>query len=109
MRAGDARLGDALCYASSVADQGTYETVERLCRDLFAPFVHADGGVIYLVSATPDDVHLHLAGACAGCPGSSFTRDRILEPVFAQQVPKAKLRVTTGYRIPEGAKKITPA
>ena len=62
-----------------------------------------DGGRLYLVSADGDDVLIHLSGTCAGCPGASVTRDRMLEPAIRTVAPKAKLRVTTGWRVPAGA------
>jgi Fe-S cluster biogenesis protein NfuA len=78
----------------------------KLCRDVLAPLVEADGGTLYLVVVTPDDVHFHLGGTCAGCPGSTFTRDRVLGPALQSVAPKATLRVTTGIRIPDGAMRI---
>lgn len=68
--------------------------------------VRADGGDIYLVSASPEDVHLHLTGTCAGCPGATMTRERLLEPVVHGVLPKATVKVSTGWRIPEGAKRL---
>ena len=73
---------------------------------VLAPLVEADGGEMYLVEASTEDVHIHLAGTCAGCPGSSLTRDRVFAPALAAAFPKAKLRVTTGVRIPAGAKRV---
>ena len=82
------------------------ESVLKVCREVLAPLVRADGGEIYLVSAAVDDVHIHLTGACAGCPGASITRDRMLEPALARAIPKVKLRVTTGIHAPAGAEKV---
>jgi Fe-S cluster biogenesis protein NfuA len=80
--------------------------VTEACRAILAPLVHADGGELYLVSVTPDDVHIHLAGTCSGCPGASFTRDKILLPIVGAAAPKARLTVTTGSRVPAGATKL---
>jgi len=85
---------------------GPRDLVAKLCREVLAPLVRADGGVLYLVSVTADDVHIHLAGTCSGCPGASITRDRLLEPALTTVAPKAKLRVTTGWRVPNDAEKI---
>jgi Fe-S cluster biogenesis protein NfuA len=82
------------------------DMIFRACRDQLAPLVRADGGVLYLVAATQDDVHLHLSGTCAGCPGATMTRDRLISPAVRALLPKAQLRVTTGWRVPEGAKKV---
>ena len=74
--------------------------------EFVSALVKADGGEIYLVSATSDDVHLHLAGTCAGCPGATMTRERLLEPAVRGAAPKATVKVTTGWRVPEGARRI---
>lgn len=79
----------------------------RLCRDVLAPLVAADGGVLYLVMETSgDDVHIHLTGTCAGCPGASLTRDGIITPAVRTILPKARVVVTTGPLVPEGAERI---
>lgn len=80
-----------------------WDAVAKLCREILAPLVRADGGEMYLVTVTADEVHLHLTGACAGCPGATLTRDRVLSPILQMAVPKAKVLVTTGWRVPEGA------
>jgi Fe-S cluster biogenesis protein NfuA len=58
---------------------------------------------MYLVESTAEEVHIHLAGACAGCPGAQFTTERIIEPALRNAHPKGRVRVTTGYLIPTGA------
>jgi Fe-S cluster biogenesis protein NfuA len=92
--------------ASDGFDEGIEELL-RVCRDVLAPLVAADGGVMYLVKAVGDDVHLHLTGTCAGCPGASLTRDGVIAPVVRTVRPKARVVVTTGFRVPEGAKSLT--
>ena len=77
--------------------------------EFVAALVHADGGELYLVSATNDDVHLHLTGTCAGCPGATMTRERLLEPAVHGAAPalaRATVKVTTGWRVPDGARKV---
>jgi Fe-S cluster biogenesis protein NfuA len=83
--------------------------VERALAELVVALVHADGGELHLVSASADEVHVHLSGTCAGCPGSTMTRERLLEPAVRGALPKATLKLTTGWRIPSGAKKIDAA
>ncbi len=80
--------------------------VVRALSEFVAALVQADGGELYLVSATADDVHVHLSGTCAGCPGSTMTRERLLEPTVRNVAPKATIKVTTGPRVPDGAKKL---
>jgi hypothetical protein len=61
---------------------------------------------MYLVSVSSDSVHIHLSGACSGCPGASVTREKILAPILLAVAPKARLVVTTGVNAPAGATKI---
>ena len=89
-----------------MGDKAALEEIERVCREILAPLVRSDGGVFYLVHCAEDDVHIHLAGACAGCPGSSFTRERVVEPLIASVSPKTKVKLTTGWRVPAGARKL---
>lgn len=94
---GDSPLGDA------------DDALLRLCRDVLSPLITADGGVMYLVksgSSPGEEVHVHLTGTCAGCPGAALTRDGIIAPAVRTVMPKARVVVTTGPRVPEGAKKI---
>jgi len=84
------------------------EAVAKACREVLAALIEADGGRMFLVSASADDIHIHLAGTCAGCPGSAQTTSRILAPTLERVVPKAKLRVTTGWIVPVGALRLEP-
>jgi Fe-S cluster biogenesis protein NfuA len=82
------------------------EHVMKALSELAVPLVRADGGELYLVSVSGDDVHVHLTGTCAGCPGATMTRERLLEPTVHGALPKATVKVTTGWRVPDGAKKV---
>jgi Fe-S cluster biogenesis protein NfuA len=88
------------------ADAPLRDAILKICREILGPLVRSDGGEMYLVNATADTVHLHLSGACSGCPGVSFTRDEIILPLIEGAAPKARLVVTTGIHAPEGAAKI---
>jgi Fe-S cluster biogenesis protein NfuA len=61
---------------------------------------------MYLVGIHGEDIHIHLAGTCAGCPGSSFTAQSIVGPVLAKVAPRSKLRLTTGWRVPPEAERM---
>ncbi|MGH7271066.1 MAG: NifU family protein [Polyangiaceae bacterium] len=82
------------------------ENVEHLLRDILAPLVRADGGQMHLVRWEGDDLYLHLSGACAGCPGASLTSDDVILPAVHSLVPNVRLVLTTGVRIPDGARKL---
>lgn len=82
------------------------EQVVEALSELAVPLVKADGGEVYVVSITGEGIHVHLTGTCAGCPGATMTRERLLEPTVHAVVPKLPVKVTTGWRVPEGAKKV---
>lgn len=104
-------IGEGTDYASLASRQGevdeaTMEHVIKALSELAVPLVKADGGELYLVSVTAEDVHVHLTGTCAGCPGATMTRERLLEPTVHGVAPKLNVKVTTGWRVPDGAKKV---
>ena len=90
----------------TLMDDAAKEQISKICREIVAPLVTTDGGEIYLVRFDGDDVHIHLAGTCAGCPGASITGDKVILPALRAAVPKVRLVVTTGIRIPDGATRI---
>jgi Fe-S cluster biogenesis protein NfuA len=81
-------------------DERTKEQIEQICREVVAPLVKTDGGELHLVRFDGDDVHIHLSGACAGCPGSALTASHVILPVLRSAAPKVRLVLTTGVRIP---------
>lgn len=70
------------------------------------PLVEADGGEVYLVKRGTTEIHVHLAGMCAGCPGSSMTDAHLFVPAFRRYAPKLTMKLTTGWRIPAGSSRI---
>lgn len=87
-------------------DESVKEQITKICREILAPMVKADGGEMYLVRFDGDDVHVHLGGTCAGCPGASITSDKVLLPLLRTASPKVRIVVTTGIRVPDGADKL---
>ena len=83
----------------STAEAGVIAPVMKALSDFVVELVKADGGELYLVAATAEDVHLHLTGTCAGCPGANITRERLLEPAVRSAAPKANVKVTTGWTL----------
>ncbi len=79
------------------------EQLSKLCRDVLAPLIRADGGKLYVVVLETSQVRLHLAGRFAGCPGSPLVIKQIIEPAVKSIAPQAEITVTYGARIPEGA------
>jgi Fe-S cluster biogenesis protein NfuA len=87
-------------------DRDATGPIVKALAELAVPLVHADGGELYLVSATVEDVHVHLTGTCAGCPGATMTRERLIQPTVNGVSPKATVKVTTGWHVPDGARKV---
>ena len=81
----------------------TIDQLLTLCRDVLAPLVRADGGELHVVAIEPDQLTLHLSGTCAGCPGVTLTTRSVIEPAVHALAPNAKVVITNGVRIPEGA------
>jgi Fe-S cluster biogenesis protein NfuA len=76
------------------------DQIERICREILAPLIKSDGGDMHLVRFDGDDVHIHLSGACSGCPGAAVTGDQVILPVLRAAYPKVRLVLTTGIRAP---------
>jgi len=87
-------------------DEHVKEQIERSLREVVGPLVRTDGGEVYLVRYDGDDVHIHLSGACAGCPGASLTSGKMIVPVLRAAAPKIRVVLTTGIGVPEGARKL---
>jgi Fe-S cluster biogenesis protein NfuA len=87
-------------------DENSKEHIERICREILAPLVATDGGEMYVVRFDGDDVHLHLAGVCAGCPGASLTSEKVILPALRAAAPKVRVVLTTGIRAPNGARRV---
>ena len=79
------------------------EKVLKICEEILAPLIRADGGELFLVSIEPDSITLHLAGKYSGCPGTSLTSSTIIEPAIRAVAPAMRVVVTSGFQIPAGA------
>jgi len=80
------------------------ERILGIIADIINPMIQADGGEVYVVSAGDEAVELHLAGRFAGCPGNSLATRQVIEPAIRAVAPEAKVTVTWGLLVPEGAK-----
>ena len=87
-------------------DESAKQQIARVCREILAPLIRTDGGEMYLVRFDGDDIHIHLGGTCAGCPGSSLTGDKVILPALRSAAPKARVVLTTGVKVPAGAERM---
>ena len=58
---------------------------------------------LFTLAVEPDQLTLHLAGTCSGCPGVTLTTRAIIEPAVHAVAPSARVVVTNGITVPEGA------
>ncbi len=79
----------------------------KVCREVLAPLIRADGGELYVVAVEADHLTLHLSGMCSGCPGALLTTRGVIEPAVHAVAPTARVVVTNGVRVPEGASLVT--
>lgn len=84
------------------------DQLSELLQQIAAPLLSADAGEIYLVAANAREVHVHLAGSYAGCPGVPYVERHLIAPLVANVFPKAELKVTSGLPFPQGAKRLEP-
>jgi Fe-S cluster biogenesis protein NfuA len=99
--------GEMYCVSrTSIMQATSREQVRRVCEEVLAPLVHADGGEIFLVSLEADSVEIHLAGTCAGCPGATLTARAVIEPAILAVAPGMRIKVTSGFHVPDGANEL---
>ena len=81
----------------------TIDQLLKVCKEVIAPLIRSDGGELYLVAVEPDHLTIHLAGTCSGCPGAVLTTRGVIEPAIHAVAPSARVVVTNGGKVPEGA------
>lgn len=87
----------------------TTEALVQVLEEIIAPLIEADRGELYLVFLEEDEIRLHLAGAFSGCPGAALTTRGVITPALRTVNSQIRVAVTTGYLIPEGAKRVRAA
>lgn len=75
----------------------------KVLREVIAPMIRADGGEVYVVAVEANHLSLHLGGRYAGCPGSPLVVRGVIEPAIRAVAPTARLDVSSGIKVPEGA------
>jgi Fe-S cluster biogenesis protein NfuA len=82
------------------------DEILRVLREVLAPLVRADGGEVYLVKLDDEGVSIHLGGRYAGCPGNTLARRQVIEPAIRAVAPRARINVSSGALIPDGAERV---
>jgi len=81
----------------------TIDQLLKVLKEVVAPLIRADGGEVYIVAVEANHLSLHLAGRYAGCPGAPLVVRGIIEPAVRAVAPTARLEISSGIRIPDGA------
>ncbi|MEO7092176.1 MAG: hypothetical protein ABI175_02920, partial [Polyangiales bacterium] len=81
------------------------EPVLRTLREVIAPLIEADSGVLHVV-AKPQGIRLHLAGACGGCAGVKTCTSDVFDPALRAAGVKGDIEISAGWIVPEGAERI---
>lgn len=74
---------------------------------VIAPMVESDEGELYLVEDSGKEIHLHLRGRFAGCPGNELVTEQVVRPLIHAIRPLAHVHVSSGAILPDGAIKIS--
>ena len=75
-----------------MADVETLTRIEDVLERI-RPALHADGGDVELVDLDDEGfVHLHMLGACGGCPMSTATLTLGIEAELRREVPEEAQR-----------------
>lgn len=85
------------------------DELKNALEKVIAPMVESDEGELFLVEDSGKDVHLHLRGRFAGCPGNELVTEQVLRPLVQAIRPQALIQVSSGAILPEGAIKISSA
>jgi len=56
--------------------------------DRIRPFIHRDGGDVWLVKVEDGVAYVQMIGACGGCPASNATLKNGIEAVVREDVPE---------------------
>lgn len=80
------------------------EKTEAVIAESIRPLIEADGGQIDLVGVETNTIVVRLTGMCAGCPGSSYTKSRIIEPILKKALGDSMtVRVEMGLSTDTGS------
>jgi hypothetical protein len=77
--------------------------LEDQLRQIAAPLIARDGGRLYLVRLTEEEISLHLAGRYAGSPGAELILHEIILPLVHSVCPNTRVLMTSGWALPPGA------
>lgn len=89
--AGRPVISDEAAVAANDSDDGdVVKQIKEILDAKIRPAVAQDGGDIVFKSFEDGIVYLHMQGACAGCPSSTFTLKSGIENMLKHYIPEVK-------------------
>jgi Fe-S cluster biogenesis protein NfuA len=76
------RRATLICMGSDDQPTRPLEELATLVRDVLTPLVAVDKGQIEWVGVSGSVAEIQLGGACAGCPGQSYTVNKVILPAL---------------------------
>ncbi len=70
--------------------EGSLETRINAAIDKVRPYIHRDGGEVWLVKVEDDVAFVQMLGACGGCPASNATLKGAIERAVTDDVPEIR-------------------
>lgn len=73
------------------------QAIRAVVDGVLAPLVALDGGTVEFVSLEGRAAKVRLFGACSGCPGRSFTVERVILPALQRadaSIERVELELT---------------
>jgi Fe-S cluster biogenesis protein NfuA len=88
-----------------VSSRGPLSLLDTL-QKIVVPLIEVDAGEVYLVRMKDNEVALHLAGTCSGCPGITLTTRGVIEPALKAINSQVRVTITSGVLIPKDAQRL---
>ena len=79
------------------------EKLLKMCEDIIAPLIHADGGALFVVSIEADSIALHLPANARDARERASRRPRSSSRRSTRSRRLMRVVVTSGFQIPAGA------
>lgn len=85
------------------------DALNAVLRTVIGPLITQDSGELFVAQLSAAEVHLHLRGRFSGCAGNQLVIQHVIEPALRRAAPDARISISSGELIPEGAQQWLPA
>lgn len=80
----------------------SYTTVDEVLEQLIEPLIRQDGGELFVLARSDEEISLHLRGKFSGCPGNTLVIRRVIEPALKRIAPQLRVSISSGEILPAG-------